>query len=37
MNKKIYKSPNITILGGINNVTLGKGKGAVDVGGKSGS
>ena len=25
MNKKAYQSPSLTILGGINNVTLGKG------------
>ena len=30
MNKKVYQSPTLTILGGINNSTLGKGDGTVD-------
>lgn len=30
MNKKAYQSPNITTLGGINNVTLGSGSLASD-------
>lgn len=37
MSKKVYKSPILTVLGNINKNTLGKGKGATDVGGQSGS
>ena len=37
MNKKAYQSPNITILGGVDKLTLGKGNLNNDNNGQSGS
>ena len=37
MNKKAYQSPTITILGGVNNITLGSGIGGADGASEQGS